>query len=191
MKIQLSNALIHKLCLVQYIFRKNALPDDVFWYMIKPQLQTDITDVCVWYWGEFMSILEYGPNFNVTIKDDGYMFGQKLPYILGHYKQDKFNTDKFKDIHKDDGIVYFISYDKHHTFPELYVVFKIENDVISPYICFNKYNDAHDDINDKVIEDLIKYNALNLHYEYFKYSTKKLRKIGIDWKHVNLLKNLY
>ena len=54
LKFRLSSELVSKLCLVQHVFRKNGLPDDVFWYMLEPLFKTDMKkDVCVWSDNDF------------------------------------------------------------------------------------------------------------------------------------------
>jgi hypothetical protein len=187
MKFQLSSALIHKLCLVQYGFRKNGIPDDIFWYMINPLFKTDMNDVCVWHWGEFMKILEYDYNFNITIKDDGYILGPTLPYTLACYKQDKFNSSQFFVIHRDNKIIYFISYIKDCCIPYLYVVFKIENNFITSSVCYNKYDTDYDDLNDSEIEEIIYDNEFGFYHHYSHNSDSQLRKLGIKREHLKLL----
>jgi len=67
LKFRLSSELVSKLCLVQHVFRKNGLPDDVFWYMLEPLFKTN---VCVWSDNGLMSVFEYKENFDVGLKDE-------------------------------------------------------------------------------------------------------------------------
>ncbi len=77
---RLSDDLHEKLCLVLHVFRENNMPDDVFWYMIKPFFRVNMNDLCLYDNDDkkFTSIFEYGLDFKIKIRDKWNMLEMDL-----------------------------------------------------------------------------------------------------------------
>lgn len=165
MKFQLSNTLIYKLCLIQHIFRKNGLPDDVFWHVINPLLKTDMNDVCVWSDGNFTSMLEYGECFDVVLKNKFDVFGnnfirftKKRMFIKDAYK--KFHmSSTYDDINK---IMTCHTCTYKHNNLQLHTLFSFDENNVNAYLCYVKFDDEKCDIDFKGVLCILKNEALKI-----------------------------
>lgn len=75
-RFKLSDILIEKLCLVLHVFRENNVPDDVFWYMIKPYGKVEKKDIFIYDNDDkkFVSMFEYGHDLKIKVRDKWNMF---------------------------------------------------------------------------------------------------------------------
>lgn len=186
LKFRLSSELVSKLCLVQHVFRKNGLPNDVFWYMLEPLFKTDMKkDVCVWSDNGFVSMFEYGYNFDVVLKDEYDVFGDYfvkfiknkmfLPDIYG-----KYNRSSICDTHKK--IITLHTCNITHNKLPIHTLFSFSKYNVNGYICYVKTENETCNMNLKEICKILKIEANNIMRDY-------KNKYDCDHYDVNIIKN--
>ncbi len=179
-KFGLTSLLIEKLCLVQYVFRKNGLPDDVFWYMLEPLFKTNKNDVSTWYEDKFVSLYRYDYDFNIIIK---HVWADTTDKLINHLSTN--NNSKIFDEYRNSDWLYLIVYD----YEPVYNVFHIRGDNICAHTFYNNYD--NDNVDDYEINRIKTYNAHNAYLHYRGTKNNKLKKLGIKGKHIDLLKKMF
>jgi hypothetical protein len=175
LKFRLSKDLIKKLCIVQLIFRKNNVPDDVFCYMITPLFEkSNINDIYVWY-GKFMSVYEYDCDFKVNVRKGWGDFSDGIVNTLQKFKQNTFLKGGFSGAYEQTNISHYISYTYTVDAPHLYVLFRITNKSTKGFVCYTDFgNEPYKHVNDEYINSIIKrkaseiYNSYNYHSSHTK-----------------------
>lgn len=143
LKLKLSSELVSKLCLVQYIFRKNGIPDDVYSYIMKFLFDYDMNDVCIWTNGKFESIIEYDYDFDMCLKKEWNVFGDNFIKFIKEYMVKKHIYLKYcRTITiTDDRVIFHICNEFL-----IHTLITITNYDVKAYLCHVDWNGKYDDI---------------------------------------------
>lgn len=181
LKFKLSPTLNENLCLVLHVFRENNVPDDVFWYMLRPIFKTNQTDIYTLHNKKMISIFEYDYKFNVIANCHcGY---EQRRTVVDSMKNILKHTTKFVSSDYNFGVLQLVSYCDNEA--QIYSLFRITNQHISPFIfCLKPKN-----INYDAIDDIIKHDAIQLYNYYMSKTNKKLKRVGITKTHLKKLTN--
>lgn len=184
-RFKLSGTLIEKLCMVQFTFRKNSIPDDVFWYMIKLSMKIDMHDVCVYDDDNknFVSMFEYGPDLKIKVRDKWNMLdmdGLKRIYENTH----KWNsTIGFVQKNKLGELNIIMQYRE-----DTYTIFTFSDNILKTNLCCVKFNeDSQFTWYDDKVNDIIERRALLL-FSYYRFCQNFSL---IEFKHLKLLKQKF
>jgi hypothetical protein len=198
MKFELSQQLIKKLCMVNWVFIKNGVPDDVFKYVITPLFPSNTIDNVFIFdvtTKKFTSMFEYGYDFNVVLKNEWTKYGNNdigrslsnnaiynLNFTNNHSGKSVLRMCGINNTHYTHMIYYNNEYSKH-----LHTMFSFLHDNVECHTFYVKQI-SEDDINvvDKVIENnLLKFSGYliksNLwHKKYLELLKNKYPHIKID-----------
>lgn len=191
-KFGVTNRLIKKLCLIQYIFRKNNVPDDVFWYILKPLFKTNKNNIYIWNGKKFESVFVYDYDFKIIARHIYSGTNDKLINTISEYNNKNFDCQKFFDAYIISNVMYFMVYSGKHDNLVLYNVFRISGKNICAYTFYNKYDDTNiNNIDNDDIQNMINRNALDVYTYYRGVKNNKLKKLGIKGYHIDLLKKMW
>ncbi len=181
LKFKLSPTLKENLCLVLHAFRENNVPDDVFWYMLKPLFKTNQVNAYKLLNKKMVSIFEYDNKFNVIGNNHyGYEQRQLIKFAMRNILK---SSRRFVNSYYDLGVLQLLSY--HDNNAQIFSIFRITNKHIIPYIfCLKPTNFNYDDIN-----DIIQYDATQLYNHYMAKTNKTLKMGGISKQHLKKLTN--
>lgn len=192
LKFRLSKDLIKKLCIVQLIFRKNGVPDDVFKYVITPLFPSNTIDDVFMFdetTKKFTSMFEYGYDFNVVLKNKWSKYGEN---DIGSYlSKNAHHNAQTAIIHNTKSILRMCGIDTNHYTHMIYynseyskylhTMFSFLHDNVECHTFYVKQI-SEDDMN--VVDKVIENNLLNF--------SGYLRKSGLwDKKYLDLLENKY
>jgi hypothetical protein len=189
LKFGLSETLIEKLCLILHIFRKNDVPDDVFYYIINPFFsKIDATNVYTWImeYKKFIGMMEYDYNFKIVLKDEWDHLDLTIVKYMTKYTHNDFyekGVFGFTIILNECDVLHYVSYTKRNDNLPIYSLFQISNDDVNIYVCYTDFNNCKYDVNDDIVNDVIKKGYDAMYKEIY-----MLQVENINEAHLKLLK---